>query len=98
MPQTDQRRSLIDLFRETGPAHHRAYFAANGADPEWPLWYAEYSLDGILRGFLSRPLWRYGPADAGSAAHVTGYNRAIQGKGGPGRRRATPKERRATLQ
>ena len=43
MPETDQHRRLIDLFRETGPAHHRAYLAAHGADPDWPLWYAEYT-------------------------------------------------------
>ena len=41
MPATDQRRCLIDLFAEAGPAHHRAYFAVDGADPDWPLWYAE---------------------------------------------------------
>ena len=52
MPQTDQRRRLIDLFRETGPAHHRAYSAANGADPEWPLWYADFFIDryGAMAG------------------------------------------------
>jgi hypothetical protein len=35
-------QSLIDLFREAGPAHHRAYIATDGVDPEWPLWYANY--------------------------------------------------------
>ncbi len=30
-----------DLFRETGEAHHQAYIETDGADPEWPLWYAE---------------------------------------------------------
>ena len=57
MPQTDQRRRLIELFRDTGPAHHRAYFAANGADPEWPLWYAEYMqprLNQVLETTLTR--------------------------------------------
>jgi len=33
---------LEDLFRETGEAHHQAHIETNGADPEWPLWYAEY--------------------------------------------------------
>ncbi len=36
------RQELIDLFRETGPAHHRAFSETNGVDPEWPLWYAQY--------------------------------------------------------
>jgi hypothetical protein len=30
------------LFKETGHAHHQAYIATDGADPEWPLWYADY--------------------------------------------------------
>jgi hypothetical protein len=33
---------LEDLFRETGEAHHQAYIETDGADPEWPLWYADY--------------------------------------------------------
>jgi NAD(P)H-hydrate epimerase len=36
-------QQLEDLFRETGKAHHQAYIETDGADPEWPLWYAEYS-------------------------------------------------------
>ena len=57
MPATDQRRRLIDLFAETGPAHHRAYFAVDGADPDWPLWYAEYvqaRLNNVLGTTLTR--------------------------------------------
>ena len=57
MPATDQRRRLIDLFAETGPAHHRAYSAGNGADPEWPLWYAEY-LQARLNELLGAALTR----------------------------------------
>jgi hypothetical protein len=41
MPDADQRTQLVDLFRETGSAHHRAYIASDGADPDWPVWYAE---------------------------------------------------------
>ncbi len=36
------RNSLIDLFRETGRAHHAAFAATDGADPEWPIWYGEH--------------------------------------------------------
>ena len=36
------RNDLVDLFRETGRAHHAAFAAADGADPEWPIWYAEH--------------------------------------------------------
>lgn len=30
------------LLRETSEAHHEAFAEVDGADPEWPLWYAEY--------------------------------------------------------
>lgn len=39
---TELGRRLEELFRETGEAHHQAYIETDGADPEWPLWYAEY--------------------------------------------------------
>ena len=57
MPATDQRRRIIDLFAEAGPAHHRAYFAVDGADPDWPLWYAEY-LQARLNDVLGTALTR----------------------------------------
>jgi hypothetical protein len=40
---------LADLFRETGVAHHQAFIRADGEDPEWPLWYAEYLYERIAR-------------------------------------------------
>ena len=39
---TELRNRLVDLFRETGHAHHAAFAATDGADPDWPIWYAEY--------------------------------------------------------
>ena len=36
------RKDLVDLFRETGRSHHAAFAATDGADPEWPIWYAEH--------------------------------------------------------
>lgn len=33
---------LAELITETGHRHHQAYLEADGADPEWPLWYAGY--------------------------------------------------------
>ena len=32
---------IAQLLRETGKAHHEAFAAVDGADPEWALWYAE---------------------------------------------------------
>ena len=36
------RNNLVDLFLETGRAHHTAFAATDGADPDWPIWYAEH--------------------------------------------------------
>jgi len=33
---------LAGLLAETGQRHHEAFAATDGADPEWPLWYADY--------------------------------------------------------
>jgi len=33
---------LAKLLEETGHKHHQAYAEADGADPEWALWYAGY--------------------------------------------------------
>ena len=32
---------IVDLLADTGAAHHEAFVASNGEDPEWPIWYAE---------------------------------------------------------
>ena len=39
---TELRTNLVDLFREAGHAHHAAFAATDGADPDWPIWYADY--------------------------------------------------------
>ena len=36
------RNNLVDVFQETGSAHHTAFLETDGADPEWPIWYAEH--------------------------------------------------------
>ena len=56
MPETAQNR-LVAIFHETGPAHHRAFIGTDGADPEWPLWYAEHvqeQVNGLLKANLTR--------------------------------------------
>ena len=42
MSESDLLTQLNDLFREVAKAHHQAYIETDGADPEWPLWYAEH--------------------------------------------------------
>lgn len=34
------QQKLAALFRETGQAHHAAFIETDGADPDWPIWYA----------------------------------------------------------
>jgi hypothetical protein len=50
MAMTDE---VARLLRETGAAHHDAFAAVNGDDPEWPLWYAEQLVQPLsdLTGF-----------------------------------------------
>jgi len=36
------RNDLVELLLETGHAHHTAFAATDGADPDWPIWYAEH--------------------------------------------------------
>lgn len=38
----DLSQTLAALFVEAGHAHHEAFLATDGDDPEWPLWYADY--------------------------------------------------------
>jgi len=51
MMETDLVGQLKGLFHEVGEAHHQAYIETDGADPEWPLWYADY-LRERLAGLL----------------------------------------------
>ncbi len=33
---------MATLFVETGQAHHQAFIETDGADPDWPIWYANH--------------------------------------------------------
>lgn len=54
---TDDTRvqNLATLFRETGEAHHEAFAATDGDDPDWALWYANH-LQDRLPEFLAAPI------------------------------------------
>ena len=43
----DRIQALAELFQETGHEHHQAYLETDGADPDWPLWYADYLVDRL---------------------------------------------------
>ena len=38
---------IATLLEETKQAHHQAYLAVDGDDPDWPLWYADYLQDKL---------------------------------------------------
>lgn len=38
---------LTALFEQTGKAHHQAFASTDGADAEWPIWYAKYLMDKL---------------------------------------------------
>ena len=48
---------LADLLRRTGDAHHDAYEATGGTDPEWSIWYAGH-LQTLLGDRLGLPITR----------------------------------------
>jgi hypothetical protein len=35
------------LLRQVGPAHHEAFAATDGEDPDWPRWYAEWLIERL---------------------------------------------------
>jgi hypothetical protein len=49
MDPTKEKRDLARLFQEAGRAHHLAFLATNGEDPDWPRWYAEYLRPELAR-------------------------------------------------
>jgi len=36
-----------ELLSQVGPAHHRAFSATDGDDPDWPTWYAAWLLERL---------------------------------------------------
>ena len=48
---------LADLLKTTGDAHHAAYRATDGTDPEWAIWYSGH-LQALLGDGLGRPITR----------------------------------------
>jgi glutaredoxin len=48
------RNNLVNVFQETGIAHHEAFLDTDGEDSEWPLWYAQH-LQGPLTDALRTP-------------------------------------------
>lgn len=47
----ERRNDLVELLLETGHAHHTAFAATDGADPDWPIWYADYLQEPFAHRF-----------------------------------------------
>jgi hypothetical protein len=53
---SEPRTRIAELLRAAGQAHHHAFAATNGDDPEWPAWYARHltpALPGLLGASLA---------------------------------------------
>ena len=48
---TERRDNLAALLQETGRAHHKAFEVTDGADPDWPIWYADYLKEPFAEQF-----------------------------------------------
>lgn len=51
----DTASQITQLLMQTGQAHHQAFIATDGVDPEWALWYANYTqskLNSLLNSSL----------------------------------------------
>ena len=44
---TDTTATIEALLAEAASGHHAAFAETDGADPEWPLWYASYLVDRL---------------------------------------------------
>lgn len=45
MTNQQLQSELSQLFKETARAHHAAYADSEGANPDWPIWYADHLLE-----------------------------------------------------
>lgn len=46
---TNAVEALAALFKETGKSHHAAFIETDGADPDWPIWYAGHVHEPIAK-------------------------------------------------
>ncbi len=47
----EHRDNLAELLQEAGHAHHAAFSDTDGADPDWPIWYADYLQEPFTQRF-----------------------------------------------
>jgi len=59
---SSQVEELAQLLMTTGRAHHEAFIASDGFDPDWAIWYANHVVDqanSLLGAELSRAEFVY---------------------------------------
>jgi thioesterase domain-containing protein len=49
MSNSQIKNSIIDSLTETAEAHHKAFSATEGEDPDWAIWYADHLLDNMRK-------------------------------------------------
>lgn len=49
--------TLANVLTVIAEAHHQAFISTDGADPEWPIWYAE-RLQKLVSSLLNTPISR----------------------------------------
>ena len=54
MNEGELEKQLTELFRAAGKAHHEAFVATDGADPDWPIWYAGYLIEPLRSQLTGR--------------------------------------------
>ncbi len=52
----ERKESIAALLHETAEAHHVAYKATDGVDPDWSIWYAGHLLEQGLDTLLDAKL------------------------------------------
>ncbi len=57
MTNTDLQNSVTSLMSDAGAAHHQAFLATDGDDPEWPMWYSEHLYEPLSE-LLDTPFTR----------------------------------------
>lgn len=55
MDRTERRDAIAALLKQAAEAHHEAFAATDGVDPDWALWYGEH-LAEKLPALLGAPL------------------------------------------
>jgi hypothetical protein len=55
MAEDDRISQLADLLHVAAEAHHVAYKATDGVDPDWSIWYADYLLGHGIADQLEAP-------------------------------------------